>query len=471
MRRGCASKLFVALALTGLGAGAAAAQSFDCAKAASANEKLICSDAALGRLDLELEAAVRRALEAAPAERERLLGDERRWVKQRDRDCAREGASARDENIECLTKAYGERIAGLAKAAERLPHDDTLCRRLVELYRSVAATHPEATRDSHSGRDAYSANPFEALLTDKAPGVSRASTSGVFEDGTPDKIAAWARSQRPPFVVSDDLMKTLSQGGGDTLFIDRLPGSDVYAAYRIEGTMHCTYADYFVVRDGRTISAAAPPGWADEDGSNCGVDRFFATIDGRSVAVEGGGGDYSPAFGVGYSIAPWLADHFGPACNVAFEFVPVFALRVDSANPSADSDACVGSDCDKQRQAALALAEAVQQSPRNASQAAMAQLTQPQRRQYAALMKDFPLAKTADAGAVIPSDLLESAPLVVPALRDGKVCRALVGHTTLGWRTWADWRVKLECRDNGALTGPSFVIGMGRGRLVSATVK
>jgi len=60
--------------------------SFDCAKATTTIEKMICADAELSRLDLELGRLYEIALKQAPKP-ERLLKQQRTWLKERDR-CA-----------------------------------------------------------------------------------------------------------------------------------------------------------------------------------------------------------------------------------------------------------------------------------------------------------------------------------------------------------------------------------------------
>jgi uncharacterized protein YecT (DUF1311 family) len=87
------------LPLAGAGAWAA---SFDCTKAATRVEKLICADAALSQLDSALAQryqSVRRLADDPEA----VLAAQRAWLRQRDR--------CRDSD--CLANAYRERIAAL----------------------------------------------------------------------------------------------------------------------------------------------------------------------------------------------------------------------------------------------------------------------------------------------------------------------------------------------------------------------
>ncbi|MBD9480380.1 MliC family protein [Pseudoxanthomonas sp. PXM02] len=83
---------------------AIAPPSFDCAKAASEAEKLVCSDAELAALDRRLSARYREAKDADPA-------IQRGWAKGRD-DCWK----AQDARL-CVLEAYQTRLAELAIAA------------------------------------------------------------------------------------------------------------------------------------------------------------------------------------------------------------------------------------------------------------------------------------------------------------------------------------------------------------------
>lgn len=451
-------------------AGAVSAQSFDCAKAASRNEKLICSDPDLGHLDLELAATIKRALSATPSEREYLLTGERHWVWLRDRHCSNSQGGAKDEDLACLRQAYRDRITVVNEKIASEPVDKTLCQRVVDLYRSVLEANPKAAKVQ--GNSQFLASPFDVLLAAKTSGVSSAEPR-EFSDGAPEKIAAWARLEKPAFEFPPDLLEAIAADHNWILRVDRLPGGNFFAAYRIEGTGYCYHSDYFVVREGRARRASGPPAWHEDSGYGCGVDRFFGTIDNNPVAVEIDDKAFTAAFGSSLSVMRWERDHFGPACVVDFDFAPAFNARVHGVmgGSGQEDDACVGSDCNDLQQSALELAEKVQRSPQEARQKALAQLTPQQNAEFAAMMAEFPLETAANEDVADPAHLRDTAPLTIPLVLAGKVCRASIGHTTMGWRTWPDWNVKFECRESGTLRGPNFIIGMGRGRFLNATVK
>ena len=79
--------------------------SFDCAKARSAQEKLICSDHELARLDVDLSAAYRKAREAA-ADPKALQTEQLDWLKSLRNACSDKA---------CLIQAYKGRLAQLSR--------------------------------------------------------------------------------------------------------------------------------------------------------------------------------------------------------------------------------------------------------------------------------------------------------------------------------------------------------------------
>ena len=81
------------------------AASFDCAKASTAVEKLICGSPQISRQDEELSVAYKEAATQA-RDKDPLVIDQKRWLKN-------ERSLCRDEN--CLKKVYQERIAELRK--------------------------------------------------------------------------------------------------------------------------------------------------------------------------------------------------------------------------------------------------------------------------------------------------------------------------------------------------------------------
>lgn len=89
------------------------AAGFDCAKAFTAVEKLICGNPQLSAQDEELSVAYREATSQA-SDSTSLVLDQKRWLQI-------ERGSCRDEN--CLKKVYRERIGELRRWHEAAPED------------------------------------------------------------------------------------------------------------------------------------------------------------------------------------------------------------------------------------------------------------------------------------------------------------------------------------------------------------
>jgi hypothetical protein len=55
---------------------------------------------------------------------------------------------------------------------------------------------------------------------------------------------------------------------------------------------------------------------------------------------------------------------------------------------------------------------------------------------------------------------------------DGRVFLATVGHFTIGWRVFSDWKVSVETGEaDHTREIARFAIGMTQGPIISATVK
>jgi uncharacterized protein len=107
------------LNLAALAATSLPAAAFDCAKAGTDTEKLICSDAALKAVDDKLGEQWSLAKEEFSKQAfKALLADQRAWLKRRDEDCARGSDSERVTYLADMTQA---RIGELGAAARSDP--------------------------------------------------------------------------------------------------------------------------------------------------------------------------------------------------------------------------------------------------------------------------------------------------------------------------------------------------------------
>lgn len=456
--KGLRAPLLVSTFLTG--GGHTYAQSFDCGKASSAVEHSICSHRVLGELDTALARELRDSMSVAnPDQRRDFVWEERRWIAYRDRHCAPTSLGAGQSLSACLAAIYRERIAYL----KSLGVDTSDCQRISDRYRALASAHPGES-------------PLRVLVASPTSGV--AVTKPVAQMANPaTELPEWARKQVPPFAVPEELTKSLISMSGWTL--EKLPNASFYALSSIEGTAHCYDSRYFIVSSGRAEVQLAPPGFDDEGGA-CDVARSFGQIDDVSVFLEEDYG-WTPEMSSDITVATWNDGGFHAACRVTFSFAPRFSEQ--TLNPwegdSESKKACTQGDCTQLRQAAFELAEAVQKDPAEARILWRAKLSAAQLAEYATEVRlathdpgDNPPGSQQDqAKDIDPAGITQEDPLLLPYVRQGRVYLATLGHFTIGWRYFADWRVTFETLEDGKLTPQGeFAVGMMKGDLVRVSV-
>lgn len=98
------NRKWIVLVLLTLGANYACAASFDCDKAGTKVEKMICADSELSKLDEELGKAYSKARDVS-SEPDRLKQQQKDWIKERNK-CV---------DSQCLSQRYEARIAELGK--------------------------------------------------------------------------------------------------------------------------------------------------------------------------------------------------------------------------------------------------------------------------------------------------------------------------------------------------------------------
>ncbi|WP_156424749.1 lysozyme inhibitor LprI family protein [Novosphingobium fuchskuhlense] len=92
-------------------AGPITSPSFDCSKASTPQERLVCGDDELARLDVAMMQAFRMARDSAP-DRQVVIDGQRVWLRNSFRTCSDKA---------CLTSAYRSRIAQLRGVAQASP--------------------------------------------------------------------------------------------------------------------------------------------------------------------------------------------------------------------------------------------------------------------------------------------------------------------------------------------------------------
>lgn len=451
-----------AFGLVALVAGSAVphAQSFDCKKASTVVEHLVCSDPRLGELDVTLATALKQAITAAPARRQELIGDERAWIAERDARCTATHGGRTAADSQCVADRYRAQIAHL-EALSAKPVD-TVSRGSGSEAMGAATCNTLAAKYRALGAVSFGKAPLAALTESPRSGVATVEPSNL-----PDDLAAWASKQKPPFEIGEDVQREWDRKSNFPAVwqLGQLPGTGFYSISSIEGTAHCYDSLYFEVKDGRAHLASAPAGFEDEEGAGCGVGRSFGRIDDRPAFFQEVY-DYTPNMSSTLMVTTWEGGRFAPACTINFSFVPAFGG--ETLNPHEES--CKGPACEQLRRAAFQLAAAVQKSPKNAEAEQLAALSTAQKLQYEAAVR---LAKPEETSQMSdPGSLTEEGPLRVPYVAAGRVYVASLGHFTLGWRDFADWSVTFDALEGGKLVRQAaFAVGMRKGALESLTVE
>ena len=162
-----AMKLLFALGLVGLSPCALAA-SFDCSKAASATEKLICSDAETSALDGKLQQAYKAAMAAASeaTDKKALAKEQRNWITYTRGIC---------QDTACLRQVYTARIAVLARNEKNIENDASYCTK-PSGYQGGASdcgVSAQAYRDPNDHTDSFNQSLAKQKQSGRIIGCSR----------------------------------------------------------------------------------------------------------------------------------------------------------------------------------------------------------------------------------------------------------------------------------------------------------
>ena len=166
----------------------------------------------------------------------------------------------------------------------------------------------------------------------------------------------------------------------------------------------------------------------------------------------------------------------------------VFAPRFDMTKTRNDwpdldnweANDCGAGGCTKLQRAALELVKSTQRDRAGVENRFAlgddgASATEYQRLKIAAHGPDAAAAPAdgEDAGKTrTAADLTEGDPLLLPMVVDGRVLLAGVGHLTIGWRVFADWKVAIEAADADKTREIArFAIGMTPGPITSVAIK
>ena len=455
------------------------AQGFDCNKAQTPIERLICSNPEIGALDRDLNIAVQARLAAAPQDRSNFLDESRQWLTNRNKTCAVPtgslSAQQQDVAITCLKKLYRTRLDKIAElsSAQDAAADSRkmICNRFVESYRMAIAKQGDGSGGNNT---LLEQRPFDLLAKNQDSGVTRAQELVEISELNQKKLERWAQGQKPPIQISTQVKKAiLNLGSSETLSIDHAPQTNFYVASETGGSASCIESIYFRVKNGTTEQVKEPI-WPHESMDSCGVYQFFGSIDGSTVAVEDDTSHNLPDISQSLEIKTWSNDSFGQSCAIIFNYDPVF-VDGTSESPLDKEEKCLSPACVALKPEAKKLVEAVQKAPLAAQKNASDRLTKSQHESLITLERLSFEKQVSDVPPpekpTDPDSYLNYSPLQLPIVYKGEVYLASIGHFTIGWRIYADWTVKIEKLDNGDLQTLGIVYFTSkRGSLRSATV-
>ena len=174
------------------------------------------------------------------------------------------------------------------------------------------------------------------------------------ENGDGEPTALEAALAKDPAV----LKATANEDGNWTVTVERMPGSDIYAASTFQGTLHCQTTAFVEASPGRPARLIdGPPGVGGEGGVCWTQSADFARVFGQPAYVEHGSNSDTTA-DEDIRIIPWADGRWGRACTLKLRYVPAFRVV---ARKCRDAKACAALD-----RKILAIAEAYGRQDQNA---------------------------------------------------------------------------------------------------------
>jgi hypothetical protein len=310
------------------------------------------------------------------------------------------------------------------------------------------------------------------------PGMTRFKLKGHSQQGFIKQAGLLQR----PFTPSRGLLKALDDVQ-EELVVSDLPGSNLLAANSIGGTAGCNSTVFFSVSRGRARLVPGPESWQNDIGGSCGLARSFASVDGLPVVIDDNL-DAGPNLTSTLTLIPWGGGKWLNPCKASFVFAPHFdpakTLNDWASLDNWENNECGSGGCEGFQRAALNLVRQTQQDRAGVESHLVAALTGPQREEYQRLKRvaDRPDPDDAQAGGddapkpKTAAALTDTSPLLLPMVVDNRVFLASVGHFTIGWRVFSDWKVAVEAGEADKTREIArFAVGMTQGPIVSVTVK
>jgi uncharacterized protein len=420
-----------------------ATPSFDCAKAGSLIETVICGDDPLAALDVRLAAELRAAIKRVPGERETVLADQRGWLEKRNKKCisnSPDPRSSKSEITECLTDQYEERIA-------QLKSTPSICEESVRRFRRIR----EMAQNSPSSSE-------DEINWIKFLGISVSQPLTAFEY-SPEE---WTKQMKHLLHVSK-IDKELSEeiGEGRVIISALSPAEGLYLIETSQGLHSCYHGTYMRVVNGTArLADDVSVDDAGEDGGYCYKARRLGTIKGRSAMIDVE--VIPPSVKETISLRLRTAGAWTPLCAIDLNFEPEFSTD-NSRSPTAGGK-CKGSVCLNRRSAALDIVKLAQTNPDRVEPEALSRLP-PDRRVDYEHMKHLLEPSSDDVGCEAEPDRL-----FAPLINDGQVLAVKVTHTALGCYGIVDrtWSVEInQLRGDALDLVDSFEVQVTEGQLIS----
>jgi uncharacterized protein len=216
--------------------GTAFAASFDCGKAQTNIEKIICEEPALSHLDEQLGALYLKVRDAGANElKPQIIREQKEWLRQRNRQCG-------DADIDCLKSSYSEQINWLANipplyaACEKI--QESLKPGTIELEKSIEVGFT-TRKEEFESKDFYGSDYYLKLSTNDK-----------------DLLHGKIHEDYSVFVINGDINE------------DARPDAIVFQSM---GTGHCLNVAVLIRQPDSSLKLATlPAAWEDDESYFCG---------------------------------------------------------------------------------------------------------------------------------------------------------------------------------------------------------
>lgn len=286
-------KGWVGLALALLLPGAANAAGFDCAKASSAAEKLVCATPQLSALDSDLGKVFQDAIKAHPELADAIRLDQRHWLAERDDTTwTFQAGTPIDGFPKMLAELYQRRIQILSHIGQKPGGPlDTVQKVLPDLGGSADLV--KALSDHHVITLAKDVEVKDLNVLPFQPDAKLRSEMSLDDGNATNRVLA---------------------------------GSPIGSVYSMGGTAHCVSEAPYRLDGKKAAAVDMPPVW----GEDCMTTHGLARIGGDIVALRMDDGNQSE---VVLAFSQWRGSSFGPAVELVSRLDRTLSLSGSICGP------------------------------------------------------------------------------------------------------------------------------------------